>query len=126
MTIVVTRTNAQIIRTSGTKLVKGGTETQTIRRDTTKLVKSVIQTRVIRAAYGIPGPTGPGVVTPIEVVSFEPVVAGQAIRIRATTGKGSPAQANAIATADVFGFATNSVGADATIEVTRDRLTVAD
>lgn len=61
MTIVVTRTNAQIIRTSGTKLVKGGAATQTVRRDTTKIVKAIVSSRVIRAAYGIPGPAGQGI-----------------------------------------------------------------
>jgi len=116
-----------------------------IRRNVTRVAVAAVTRRVTVAAparsvtaheqvartvvthRGPPGRNGvDGETTPVEIVSHETIVAGQAIRVRTTTGKGSPAQANAISTADVFGFATNSVDADNTIVVTRDRVTVED
>jgi hypothetical protein len=88
----------------------------------------VRQQEVVRTVVRHTGPRGRdgGEATPIELVSFEPITKGQAIRVRATGGTASPALADAIGTADVFGFATNSVGPDATVEVTRDRITLDD
>lgn len=80
---------------------------------------------VLVVTEGAPGRDGADA-SPLEVVSFEAITKGQAIRIRATSGRASPALANAIGTADVFGFALNSVGPEATVDVSRDRITLAD
>jgi hypothetical protein len=63
---------------------------------------------------------------PLEVVTHEEIVSGMAVRLRSSTGKASPAQANSINTADVFGIALNSIGPDHTLLVTRDRVIKAD
>lgn len=88
----------------------------------------VRQQETVRTVVRHTGPRGRdgGESLPLELVSFEAITKGQAIRIRATGGTASPAQANAIGTADVFAFAMNSVGPDATVEVTRDRITLDD
>lgn len=93
--------------------------------------KAVVRQEVGRTAVRHTGPRGRdgqdgGESTPIELVSFESITEGQAIRVRPNTGKASPAQANGSSTSDVFGFATTSVGSDATLEVTRDRMSLSD
>lgn len=91
--------------------------------------KAVVRVETGRTAVRHTGPRGRdgsdgGESTPVELISFESITEGQAIRVRPNTGKASPAQADASSTSDVFGFATNSVGADATVEITRDRVTL--
>ena len=62
---------------------------------------------------------------PIELVTAEDITAGMAIRVD-FAGKAAAAQADALATSDVFGFAEGDVATGFTLTVTRDRVTLAD